>query len=120
MIVETVVVQGSYIISLAMSSAERFKAAESSFNTGEEFLTALAVIALLISEMLLFYVFSKNKRSEEQLNHKIADLTITTIELRQEKERTNLANEKLKQIIGELTTTNEGQLQENTQPAPSV
>jgi hypothetical protein len=99
------------------------KAAGSSFKTGsnaEEMLTALAVIALLISEILLFYVFSKNKRSEEQLNQKIADITIANIELRQEKERKNLANEKLKQIIAELTTTNDGLQQQDTQPATSV
>lgn len=106
---ESMTIQGLYLISLALSSDEKWQAARSSFDAGsiaEGLFTGLAVVALIISEILLFYVFSKNKRSEAQLNQRITDLTIANVKLRQEKDKSNLAIEKLKKEVDELTSTN--------------
>jgi signal transduction histidine kinase len=123
MIVESMAVEGIYLISLALSSTERWQAARSSFNAGskaEGLLTALAVVALIISEILLFYIFSKNKRSEAQLNQRITDLTITNVELRQEKDKSNLTIEKLKKEVEELTSNIAKLREESAQPTHSV
>jgi DNA anti-recombination protein RmuC len=111
-------VEGLYVISLALSANERWKAAGSPFNSSsnaEGWLTVLAVIALILSETLLFWVFTKYKRSEQQLNQKITDLTVANVKLRQEKDKSNEANEKLKQKLAELRTVNENLLKESAQ-----
>lgn len=118
MITETMAVQGLYIISLALSSTEKWQAAGSSLKPGlraEGLFIGFAVFALVITEILLFYVFKKNKRSEEQLNQKTNDLTVTNVKLRQEKEKTDEAIEKLKNEIAELTATNEKLRKESAQ-----
>ena len=116
-------VEGLYVISLALSATEKWKAAGSPFSRSskaEGWLTVLAVVALIISEILLFWVFSKYKRSEQQLNQKITDLTVTNVKLKQEKDKSNAANEKLQQEIAELTTINEKLRQESAQLTGSV
>ena len=118
MITETIAVEGLYIISLALSSTEKWQAARSSFRTNlraEGVLALFAVIALIVSEILLFWVFSKYRRSEELLNKKINDLTITNEKLQQDKDKTNQDNKKLKKEITELMATNNKLLQESTQ-----
>jgi C4-dicarboxylate-specific signal transduction histidine kinase len=123
MIVESMTVEGLYVISLALSATEKWKAAGSSLSTGsktEGWLTVLAVVALIISEILLFWVFTKYRRSEQQLNQKITDLTVVNVKMRQEKDKSNAANEKLKQEVAELTTTNEKLRQESAQLTRSV
>lgn len=110
MIVESMAVEGLYVISLALSATEKWEAAGSSFNTGsktEGWITGLAVVALIISGTLLFWVFSKYRRSEQQLNQKITDLTVANVKLRQEKGKSTAANANMQQELAELTTTNE-------------
>jgi hypothetical protein len=118
MILESITVEGLYIISMALSANEKWKAAGSTFGRGsktEGWLTVLAVVALIISEILLFWVFSKYKRSEQKLNKKITDLTVAKVKIKQEKDKTITANEKLKQKVAELTTANEKLRQEKAQ-----
>ncbi|MCP4256341.1 MAG: hypothetical protein GY774_02305 [Planctomycetes bacterium] len=118
MIVESMTVGGLYVISLALSANEKWKAAGTRLSSGpniEGWLTVLAVVALIISEILLFWVFSKYKRSEQLLNKKITDLTVTNVKLRQEKDKSNAVKEKLKEKVVELTTANEKLQQESVQ-----
>lgn len=123
MIIESMAIEGLYTIFLALSATERWKAAATPFGIGsktEVLLTALAVAALLISEILLFWVFSKYRRSEQQLNQKLTDLTVINVKQRQENEKSNTANKKLQQELGELTTTIEKLRQENAELKSNV
>jgi septal ring factor EnvC (AmiA/AmiB activator) len=118
MIAENIAVEGLYVISLALSATEKWKAAGSPFSRSSKtdgWLTVLAVVALIISEILLFWVFSKYKRSEQQLNQNITDLTVANVKLRQEKEKSTSANAKLQQELAELTTINAKLRQESAQ-----
>ena len=123
MIIERMAVEGLYTISLALSAGEKWKAAGTPFgigSTSEVLLTASAVVALILSEILLFWVFSKYRRSEQQLNQKLTDLTIVNVKQRQESNKLNAANKKLQQELDELTTTNEKLQQENTELRSNV
>jgi len=104
MITESIIIQGLHVISLALTPIERWGTARHPFDTtslGVVLLTGFAVVALIISVILLFWVFAKHRRSEHRLNLKIAELTITNIKQRQE--------------IAELTATNEKLQQENAE-----
>ncbi len=123
MIIESMAVEGLYIISSALSTTDKWKAAGHPFNSGskaEGWLTALAVVALIISEILLFWVFNKYKRSEQKLNQKLTDLTVTNVKQRQENNKSNAANKKLQQELDELTATNEKLRQENVELKSNV
>lgn len=103
MITESITIQGLYVISLALTRFERWKAARGALNTdssGEVWLTVFAVVALIISVILLFWVFAKHRQSEHRLNLQITELIIT--------------DEKLREKIGQLTATSEKLKQENT------
>lgn len=116
-------VEGLYTISLALSASERWKAAGTPFGTGsntEVLLTAFAVAALLISELLLFWVFSKYRRSEQQLNQKLTDLTVANVKQRQENEKSTAANTQLQNELTELTAINEKLRQENVELKSNV
>ncbi len=118
MIIESMAFEGLYTISLALSASEKWKAAASPFGTGsttEVLLTGFAVAALLVSEILLFWVFSKYRRSVQQLNQKLTDLTVTNVKQRQENEKSTDANKKLQQELDGLTITNEKLRQENAE-----
>lgn len=118
MMIESMAFEGLYTISLALSANEKWKAAASPFGTGsttEVLLTGFAVAALLVSEILLFWVFSKYRRSVQQLNQKLTDLTVTNVKQRQEIEKTTDANKKLQQELDGLTITNEKLRQENAE-----
>lgn len=118
MIIESIAFDVLYTISLALSANEKWKAAKSPFGSGsttEILLTGFAVAALLVSEILLFWVFSKYRRSEQQLNQKVTDLTVTNVKQRQENKQSTAANKKLQQELDELTATNEKLRQENAE-----
>ena len=86
MITESITIQGLHVISLALTPIERWEAARGSFDTAsalEAWLTVLAVIALIISVVLLFWVFAKHRHYEHCLNLKIAELIITNDKLRE-------------------------------------
>ncbi len=86
MITENMTIQGLHVISLALTPTEKWKAAKDSFDTAsaaEGWLTVLAVVALIISVILLFWVFAKHRHYEHHLNQKITDLIITNDNLRE-------------------------------------
>ncbi len=117
MVIESMVVEGLYTISLALSATDKWKAAGNPFHSGskaEGWLTALAVVALIISEILLFWVFNKYRRSEQKLNQKLTDLTVTNVKQRQENEKLKTANVQLQQALTELNAGNEKLQQEIT------
>jgi len=100
MMTESITIQGLHVISLALTPSERWEASRSSFNTDSAAiacLTAFAVVALIISLVLLCWVFTKHRRSENRLNLRVTELTIANIELRQENDELTATNEKLKQ-----------------------
>lgn len=98
-------IQGLHVISLAAKRSNQLRAVRDSFSSGSSdpsamgVLTVFAMIALIIAVTLLFWVFAKYKRSENFLNLKNTELTVTNIKQRQE--------------IAELTATNEKLRQEN-------
>jgi len=105
MITESMTIQGLHIISLALTPIERWGAARRPFNTAsaaETWLTVFAVVALIISVVLLFWVFAKYRRSENYLNQKITELTIANVKLRRENTELTATNEKLRQENAEL------------------
>lgn len=105
MITESITIQGLHVISLALTPIERWEAARHPFSTGsatEWLLTVFAVVALIISVILLFWVFAKYRRSEHRLNLKISELTVTNIKQRQENDELTATNEKLRQENAEL------------------
>jgi hypothetical protein len=123
MIIESMTIEGVQAITLALSATEKWKAAGTPFGIGskaEILLTAAAVVALIISEMLLFWVFSKYRCSEQRLNQKLTDLTIVNVKQRQENDKLTAADEKLQQELAELSTINEKLRQENAELKSSV
>ena len=105
MITESITIQGLHVISLVLKPIERWEAARGPFDTAstaEAWLTGFAVVALIISVVLLFWVFAKYKRSENYLNLKITELTIANVKLRRENTELTATNEKLRQENAEL------------------
>jgi len=108
MITESIAIQGLYIIPLAVRQSNPLRAVRNSFASGTSdssamgFLTLFAMIALVAAVILLIWVFTKNRRSEDSLNEKITDLQIKSIKLRQKNDELRTANEKLKQENTEL------------------
>ena len=79
-------IQVPYIISLALTPIERWKAAVHPLGTAsadEASLTAFPGNVLIISVILMFRVIARHKRSEHHLKQEIAKLTDINIELRQ-------------------------------------
>ena len=110
--------EGLYAIFLALSANEKWKAAATPFGSGsttELLLTGFAVAALLVSEILLFWVFSKYRRSVQELNQKLTESTVTNVKQRQENKQSTADNKKLQQDLDELTATNEKLRQENAE-----
>jgi hypothetical protein len=120
MILESMTVEGLYAISLALSPNEKWKAAGTQFNSGSDAEGLLTLIAFVSLTILLFWLYSKYKHSEQRLNKKITDLTVTNDELRQEKDESNKANKKLMQKVAELTAADEKLQQESAQVTHSA
>jgi len=102
MITENMVLQELYAVVLSLTANEKWRAAGSftSQSKVEVLFTVLAMIALITAIVLLFWVFAKYRRNENEHNIKITELTVNNVKLRQENK--------------ELTTTNERLQQENT------
>jgi uncharacterized protein HemX len=105
MITESIILQELYVISLSLTSTEKWKAAGSfsSASSSEGWFTVLAVIALIVAVILLFWVFAKYRRSEHNLNLKITELIVNNVKIRQENDGLTTANEKLQQENTELS-----------------
>ena len=100
MMTESVTIQGLHVIFLALKPAERWAASRASFNTESTtiaWLTAFAMVALIISVILLCWVFSKHRQSEHRLNLQITELLFTNERLREKMEQLSATNEELKQ-----------------------
>ena len=78
MITKSMNIQGLHVISLALTPIERWEAARRHFKTAytsEAWLTLFAVVALITSVMLLFWLIARRRHSEHRLKKKIsADL----------------------------------------------
>jgi uncharacterized protein HemX len=105
MIIENMTSKMLFIISLSLTANEKWKAAGSftSSSKVEGLFTVLAMIALIIAIVLMFWVFSRNKRAEHELNIKITELTVNNIKLRQDNNELKTDNEKLRQENAELS-----------------
>lgn len=87
MIAENMTIQGLYVISLALTPTEKWRAARQPFDTGpaaETWLTIFAMVALTISLILLFWVITQYRRTERRLKQRITELTATNEQLRRE------------------------------------
>jgi cell division protein FtsB len=67
-------------------------------------LTAFAVFALALAVVLLFWVAAKRRRTEGNLKQNIADLTVSTFKLRQERDELAAANKELQKAIAGLSS----------------
>ncbi len=72
----------------------------------------IAVVALIMSDILLFWLYSKYRHSEQRLNQELTDSTVKNIKLRQENDKLKTDNEKLKKEIAVLKQE-EDEVQEN-------
>jgi cell division protein FtsB len=113
MITENIVIQDLYIFILSLTSGERMKAAgsfgeKSSVGSVDGILTAIAMLALVVAVILLFWVFNKYKNTEHNLNTKLADVTVKNVKLRQE-------NAQFKVTIEQLQEENHNLQEEKTQ-----
>ena len=104
MMTENMAIQELCIFILSLTSRERLKAAGSfSKNSSSDALfTVFAIVALLAAVILLFWVFTKYKRTEHALNLKITELTVKNVKLRQENTELTASNEKLQEENAEL------------------
>lgn len=108
MITESMAIQGLHVISLAAKRNNQLRAVSDSLTSGSPdssamgLLTVFAMISLIIAVILLFWVFTKYRRSENRLNLRITELTITNIKLQQEDAKLTANNEKLRQENAEL------------------
>ena len=105
MITENIILQELYVISLSLTANKKWNAAGSfaSHSKVEGLFTILAMIALITAIILLFWVFSKYRRSEHDLTIKITELSVNNVKLRQENKQLTAANEKLQQENNELS-----------------
>jgi lysylphosphatidylglycerol synthetase-like protein (DUF2156 family) len=107
MIIESITTQVLQVIFLALTPSERWTAARHPFNASsaaEGWLTVFAVVALITSVILVFWLIARHRRSEECLKRKIFELTSADEKL--------LANyrhsaERLKREIAGLKAANE-------------
>ncbi len=87
MIAENMTIKGLYVISLALTPAEKWRSARQPFDTGpasETWLTIFAVVALIISLILLIWVIVQYRRTERRLKQKVEELTATKEQLQEE------------------------------------
>jgi hypothetical protein len=121
MITESITIQGLHLIALSLTANEKWKAA-GSFTSGssvEGVCTVLAMIALITSIVLLFWMFSKYRRIEHDLNIKVTGLSVNNVKLRQEVKQLTATNEKLQQENAVLSREKIEALESrvNTEPA---
>ena len=92
--------------SLALTATERWAKSSGPFYSDyayEGHLTVLAVVALILSIILLIWASTKRTLSEQHLNQKNTDLTVDNFELWQENNELKAANKELQQEVAELS-----------------
>ncbi|MHC4533127.1 MAG: hypothetical protein ACYS6K_04165 [Planctomycetota bacterium] len=105
MITENMTLQELYVVVLSLTANEKWRAAGSftSSSRVEGLFTVLAMIALITAIVLLFWMFARYRRSEDNLNLKITELSVDNVKLRQENKQLTATNEKLQQENTELS-----------------
>jgi uncharacterized membrane protein YbhN (UPF0104 family) len=86
MIIEITTTKLLQVISLALTSTERWAAARHAFNASsavEGWLTGFAMAALIISTILVFFLSANHRRSLDDFRKQIAGLTTQIIKLQQ-------------------------------------
>jgi cell division protein FtsB len=104
MTTESMTLQGLYLISLSLTPTEKWNASSSFFAgaSGGGVFTVLAIFSLIIAVVLLFWVFTRSKHSQHDLELKVRGLAVKNVRLRQENNRLIATNEKLLQENAEL------------------
>ena len=104
MMTENMAIQELCIFILSLTARERLKAAGSfgKDSSSDALFTAFAIVSLLAAVVLLFWVFTKYKRTEHSLNLKITELTVKNVKLRQDNTALTATNEKLQEENAEL------------------
>ena len=99
---------------LALTPQQRWSAARGSAGSAplpfEPLLTGFAIVALIVSAILMLWVTLKRRRNERNFRANITDLTINTFKLRQERDRLRrerdqlgITNRELQKAITELS-----------------
>ncbi len=107
MITESITTQVLHVIFLALTSTERWRAARHPFgasSAAEGWLTVFAIVALITSVILVFWLIAKHRRSEDRLKRKIFEITAAAEKLLADYRH---SKERLKREVAGLTTTNE-------------
>lgn len=87
MVTESITIHVLHVISLALSSTERWRAASHPFGASsalEGWLTVFAIVALISSVILVIWLSFKHKRTEEGFRREFAELKIGMKKLRRE------------------------------------
>ena len=112
MITESMTTQVLHVISLALTPTERWRAARHPFNASsaaEGWLTVFAVVALITATILIIWLITGNRRSEDRLKREIARLTAA---IENQYAKYKRSEDRLKLEIAGLTTANEKLQQE--------
>ena len=122
MIIENMTSQMLYVTSLSLTANENRNAAGwfTSISSIEGLFTVLAMIALIAAIILLFWVFSKYRDAENELNIKVTGLSVNNLKLRQEIKKLTTANEKLQMENAELSRENIVTLQSRVNAEPAT
>jgi len=87
MITENMTTQVLYVIFLALKPTERWRAARHPFGASsavEGWLTVFAMVALITAVILIIWLITENRRSEDRLKREIAGLTAANEKLQKE------------------------------------
>lgn len=108
MIIENIISKMFYVNSLSLTPNDKWNAAVwfTSISKVEGLFTVLAMIALITAIILLFWVFSKYRHTENELNIRVTGLSVNNLKLRQEIKELTTTNEKLQQENAELSREN--------------
>jgi uncharacterized protein YlxW (UPF0749 family) len=99
-------IQGLQVTSLALTATERWAKSSGPFDSYAAYegnLAVFAVLALILSVILLLWVSAKRTLSEQHLNKKNTDLTVANFELWQENNQLQTTNKELQQEVAELS-----------------
>ena len=105
MMAESMTLQGLFVVLLTIGAKESWSAARGALSEDSStgtWLIAFAIVALVISVILVIWSFAKHSRSENLLRQKVSELTITGKQLRREIDDTRTA---LLQILQSIINT---------------
>ena len=99
-------IQALQVTFLALTATERWAKSSGPFYSDyayEGHLTVFAMVALILSVILLIWASAKRTLSEQHLNKKNTDLTVANFELWQENDQLKVTNKELQQEVAELS-----------------